>query len=30
VLRKLEGSGLIKVEWRTGKPPLITMTPPIS
>ena len=30
VLRKLEGSGLIKVGWRTGKSPIITMTPPIS
>ena len=30
VLRKLEQSGLVKVEWRTGKSPTITMTPPIN
>jgi hypothetical protein len=30
ILRELEESELIKVEWRTGKSPLITMTPPIS
>lgn len=30
VLRQLESSGLIKVEWQPRKSPLITMTPPIS
>jgi hypothetical protein len=30
VLRELEKAGLIKVEWRPGKSPTITLTPPIT